>query len=367
MNTKTASTPDGVEFQQRVENDEAEKVKRVSSAVKFLHDPRVRHTPIANKVQFLRSKGLSTDEVCEAFGKAGQSNLIEEVKRIMSQQLPDTSLRNSGNSQISSRYEIGDATNLPPRQNYLSTHVGPLYAPQPPPFPQTHNEAKEVDWRDYVIGIGAALIGGFAAFKAFQIYSPYEIRRKDDKIRLNHRYETGTRRKRGGKRVSSESDDEYSKPSRDMATVPVPATPLPNAPTTGGNQEEIAKLQAELKETQEALEKEKKSKAELSVTLGKLRGQLNTQSRTNEKHELKIKSLQEEIERLNKESCNENEVNKTVDDVASATNILETNEDVEKGESLPRPSTPPATDPSSAEQQQDSLPVLHATDYDDGN
>ncbi|KAH9597573.1 Peroxisome membrane anchor protein Pex14p [Trypanosoma melophagium] len=366
MSIKTTSPPEGSEFQQRVENDETERVKRVSSAVKFLHDPRVRLTPTANKVQFLKSKGMTVDEVCEAFGKAGQSNLIEEVKRIMSQQPSVPSLWNTGNSQAPSRYEVGNATNLP-HQNSLSTHVGPLYAPQPPPFPLIHYETKETDWRDYVIGIGAALIGGFAAFKAFQIYSPYEMRRKDEKIRSNHRYEAGLRRKRGGKRLSSESDVEYSKPSRDLATVPVPTTPVPNAPSTGGNQEEVVKLRAELKETQDALEKEKKSKAELSVTLGKLRGQLNTQSRTNEKHELKIKSLQEEIERLNKESCNENEVNKTVDDVACATNIPQTNEDVEKSPTLLRPPTPPSTDPSCVEPQQNSLPILHATDFDDGN
>ncbi|EAN86372.1 putative peroxin 14 [Trypanosoma cruzi] len=307
MNTATTVgvTGDG-DARQRNSPEESEKRKRVSSAVQFLHDSRVKITPAANKIQFLKSKGLTTEEVCEAFEKAGQTIPLDEIKKIMNK--PSFGQLGSGvvNNNLAPGHVGSDATYVL-RQHPFMPHAGPLYTQQPPPFPQTPQGAKETDWRDVIIGVGAALISGFAAFKAFQIYSPYEIRRKDERTKKGSRMESQRRGKRHEGSVSPDRGAERPVTSLHTMAPPMPATPTPLPTATAANaaestEREIQKLQSELKETQEALEKEKRSKAEISVSLGKLRGQINALSRTNDNLESRIKLLQEEVDKANSEA-----------------------------------------------------------------
>ncbi|KEG11980.1 peroxin 14 [Trypanosoma grayi] len=361
MNAIMTGSVENGEFQKRINSEDPEKAKRVLSAVKFLVDPRVKLTPIANKVLFLKSKGLSTEEICEAFQKTGQPKSMEEIKRIMNQQNCVPVVPVASNSSLPSKHALGDST-YAAHQGPVSPYAGPLYTPQPPPFPQTRQESKEADWRDYVIAVGATLLGGFAAFKAFQIYSPYEIRRKDERTKSRPGNVTERRRHKSGRRASSESDIERPSLSQNIPALPMPATPTPNTSNTANGQDEVSRLQTEVKETQDALEKEKKSKAELSVTLGKLRGQLLAQTRANERQESKIKSLQEELDK----QLNEAGAPKTTDEnvgVASGEVCSpQVGAGMENTLSSPLPPVTACEKSDGAALEQSPLPVLRASE-----
>ncbi|ORX87616.1 hypothetical protein BCR32DRAFT_289259 [Anaeromyces robustus] len=106
----------------------------VSSATSFLKDPKVQKAPLAKRVAFLESKGLTQEEIKEALsradGNAPQSTAVV-ANGTVSPQLP---------------------------QNPYMQIV------QPPP--------KYLGWKDYFIG--TAIIGGvsYALYKALKKYLP---------------------------------------------------------------------------------------------------------------------------------------------------------------------------------------------------
>ncbi|RNF12157.1 peroxin 14 [Trypanosoma conorhini] len=355
MNTLTADAAEANETQQRMDSGESEKSKRVSSAVQFLHDPRVKFTPAANKIRFLMTKGLTAEEMYEAFEKAGQTTSLDEIKNAMN--APSVVGSRSGVVNVAAapgNNGVGRAGYLP-RQDPLPTYGGPLYAPQPPPLPPMPQETKELDWRDVVIGVGAALLTGFGAVKAFQAYSPYEIRRKDENAILGARGEVRRRGRRHEEDVPSERKagdrvpPSHSLPHNPPATLP----PLPAAATAeavvantaaGITELEVQELRMELKETQEALEKEKKSKAELSLNNSKLRAQFTATTRKNEKLELRVKTLQEELDKAKGVPNSQTELCETVTGAAAA--VTDPQQDVELQPNGPRVSSP--SDPTDA-------------------
>ncbi|ESL08156.1 peroxin 14 [Trypanosoma rangeli SC58] len=343
MNTLNTDTAKDDGAQQPMNCGESEKSKRVSSAVQFLHDPRVKFTPEANKIRFLKTKGLTAEEICEAFEKAGQTTSLDEVKKAMcASSLGRT--RPAAVNSASASGNGGSESGHVLRQNPVPTYAGPLYAPQPPPFPPMPQESKGIDWRDVVIGVGAALLGGVGAFKAFQTYSPYEIRRKDESANQGGRGEVRRRGKRDEEHASSNREAGYSVsssrsvgPSPPATLPPLPATTATAAATNTpaeGTEGDARDLQTELKEAQEALEKEKKSKAELSLTCGKLRAQLNTFLRKNEKLELRVKTLQEELDKAKEVTNSQKEPCETVTSVADSVPDPQQDADVQPNDPL---------------------------------
>lgn len=331
-----------------VEHTHSEREKRVSNAVEFLLDSRVRRTPTSSKVHFLKSKGLSAEEICEAFTKVGQPKTLNEIKRILSERPYVPTGPNSQHMTQPLRDESADSVPTP-HPNQSRRHTSLLYAPQAPPLPEAAAATRGVDWRDLVIGAGAAVIGGFAAFKAFQLYSPYEIRLKDEGSKPRSR-----RSRRGGRHASSDSEAERSLVHREVPALPVPAIPVASESHVDAKQAEIERLKTELKETQEALEAEKKGKAELSITLGKLRGQVTAYSRTNEKQESQIKSLQEEVNRLKSEIERKEDSAK----VKANSNVEETLDSKEEGL--------PSSDTESSNPNGASSEVARDTQQQDG-
>ena len=57
--------------------------KTIQNAVSFLKDSRVQNSPLSRKVNFLKSKGLSVEEIHEAFRQAGQDMDLEKIRNIV--------------------------------------------------------------------------------------------------------------------------------------------------------------------------------------------------------------------------------------------------------------------------------------------
>jgi len=107
----------------------------VSSATSFLKDPKVQKAPLAKRVAFLESKGLTQEEIEEALSRANG---------------------NAPKSQSTAVVAGGAAPQLPPNPY--------MQIVQPPP--------KYLGWKDYFIG--TAIIGGvsYALYRALKKYLP---------------------------------------------------------------------------------------------------------------------------------------------------------------------------------------------------
>ncbi|ORY15366.1 hypothetical protein LY90DRAFT_392084 [Neocallimastix californiae] len=107
----------------------------VCSATSFLKDPKVQKAPLAKRVAFLESKGLTQEEIEEALSRANG---------------------NAPKSQSTAVIAGGAAPQLPPNPY--------MQIVQPPP--------KYLGWKDYFIG--TAIIGGvsYALYRALKKYLP---------------------------------------------------------------------------------------------------------------------------------------------------------------------------------------------------
>ncbi|ORX45435.1 hypothetical protein BCR36DRAFT_333314 [Piromyces finnis] len=105
----------------------------VSSATSFLKDPKVQKAPLAKRVAFLESKGLTQEEIKEALSRA-----------------------DGNGAQSNAVVAAGGAPQLPSNPY--------MQIVQPPP--------KYLGWKDYFIG--TAIIGGvsYALYKALKKYLP---------------------------------------------------------------------------------------------------------------------------------------------------------------------------------------------------
>lgn len=123
--------------EQRVRQD------MVNNAVSFLTDPSVNDTPLAKKIQFLESKGMTNAEIQHALS--------------MAQQQPVTSTAAIPPPPTQSPAQ------LPPPP---SINPYPYYVPPPPPAPRSY------DWKDYVIMSTTA--AGFL-YGAYTVVSRYVL------------------------------------------------------------------------------------------------------------------------------------------------------------------------------------------------
>lgn len=109
---------------------EKERKELFDSAVAFLGDPGIRDAPLSKKIEFLKSKGLSDDEVEVALQEAAKNPVVDEAGK-------------SGNT-------VGTA-----RREYM-------YEAVPPALPRR-------DWKDYFI---------MATATAGLLYGAYEVTRR---------------------------------------------------------------------------------------------------------------------------------------------------------------------------------------------
>jgi len=109
----------------------------VSSATSFLKDPKVQKAPLAKRVAFLESKGLTQEEIEEALSRAN-----------------------------------GNPSNSNSNSNSMAVAGGPVQYPPNPYMQIVQPPPKYLGWKDYFIG--AAIIGGvsFTAYKALKKYLP---------------------------------------------------------------------------------------------------------------------------------------------------------------------------------------------------
>jgi peroxin-14 len=125
----------------------------VNNAVSFLTDSSVNDTPLAKKIQFLESKGMSNAEIQHALSLAQQQPISSTASISLPQSSPSPPLTmQQGQGQGQS----------------LTSNPGiyPYYTPLPPPAPRSY------DWKDYVI-MGTTTAGFI--YGAYQVVSRYVL------------------------------------------------------------------------------------------------------------------------------------------------------------------------------------------------
>lgn len=161
----------------------------IRSAVTFLADPRVRKTTIDRKIAFLKGKGLTAEQISNAFQQAGQSVNIEKINAISAaatvspSSTPLLSVQHPQQQQPpSSPYTTTSRNSSFSMARAAGSHTLYPYTPAPSRMmqPGAGQAESKADWRDVVIGVGAACLSALGGYHLFQRYSPYEIRRKGD-------------------------------------------------------------------------------------------------------------------------------------------------------------------------------------------
>ncbi|KAH9847355.1 peroxisomal membrane anchor protein conserved region-domain-containing protein [Lenzites betulinus] len=111
-----------------------ERQELMRNAVALLSDPKAQAAPLAQRIQFLEAKGLTSPEIEEA-------------------------LRMSASSQAAPRASM---------QGYPPSPYGPVYGPMP--YSPAQAPPQEWDWRDYFI---TAVVSGTIAYGAAALFRKY--------------------------------------------------------------------------------------------------------------------------------------------------------------------------------------------------
>lgn len=299
------------------------KQRRLTNGTNFLNNAAVKASPLNRRVNFLKSKGLSAEEIVECFERAGQPQTLDAIKSLISGTAAGGAAAAhvaappaaQPTTQAQALYAANPNYQQPPPAPYSQQqqyHAPLPHAPQPPPLPPRSEK-----WKDYVIAAGAASLAVVGAFKAFEHFSPFEVRRKSSTST------TTSSSSRSNRRVSSAapaqqmssgesegvSDVRRRLPQASLPLVPQPQTqPAAAATSTGLTvdtaasqqaltevQEKVTALEKELADAKAALDKERREKAELAVSNGKMKGQLTTLSRQNEKNVTEVTRLTNEL------------------------------------------------------------------------
>eukprot|EP01065_Artemidia_motanka_P051407 TRINITY_DN906_c0_g3_i1.p2 TRINITY_DN906_c0_g3~~TRINITY_DN906_c0_g3_i1.p2 ORF type:complete len:469 (+),score=133.95 TRINITY_DN906_c0_g3_i1:101-1507(+) len=204
----------------QVSQDPQAKAKRHQNATAFLRNPKVRTSTLTRRVNFLKSKGLSQQEILEAFRAVGDPQEPKKIEDI---------INNVTIPEPSSSSAPAPAAPPPPAAAPVHRQPAPPQYYQPPPqhysVPPPPPPRPERDWKDLFIG---ATVAGAAVWGLKTIVGQFvdvEVRRKGD-ARVS-------RRRRAANVAGSDLDD-FSRP-----TFPPPA-PARNA---GANREELQKLE----------------------------------------------------------------------------------------------------------------------------
>lgn len=331
--------------------------KRIANGVRFLSDARVQTSPISRRVNFLKSKGLSAEEIVECFSKAGQPQSLDAVNSLINGAtiasaapapvppaplppqstsgvyVPPPQQQQQQQQQLPMQMPAGYSYAPQPHQyqqmqqpNYQSTPHAMAAAPSaPPPFRLADR------WKDVVIGTGAAALVSWGAWKAFEAFSPFEFRWKSSDPMENSQTLRGaassqrstrgapasgarsgsarTSNSAGGLAAQPSSESEAERFSQRVGGLapPLPPLPAPQAaqqmpPSDDASEkritelkERIKTLEQELAEGRTTIERERREKAELAVNNGKLKGQVTSLGRHNDKNAAEVVRLTAEL------------------------------------------------------------------------
>lgn len=289
----------------------------LKNATGFLSNPQVKASPLSRKVNFLRSKGLTNEEIAEAFKRCGQPQSVESIDAA------------SKGTPPAAAPAVPQVTAVPNSQavQYAS---GPQYAPQPqyPPPPPAYPYAAQPPpslpassswgWKDYFVAGTVATISAGALVLGLQTYSPFTITRKErisSQSKRNRRYTSASEEDAVNNCPPTQTCTEFlrapsaasfvNRTNQPSAPAPPPAVSSAEVEQLRSNVQELSvKLEAAQKEasdTKQQLEKEQREKAELAVTVGKLRGQLTQSSRVSERNAQALQAAQDEVAKLKKE------------------------------------------------------------------
>eukprot|EP01061_Rhynchopus_euleeides_P007951 TRINITY_DN17015_c1_g1_i1.p1 TRINITY_DN17015_c1_g1~~TRINITY_DN17015_c1_g1_i1.p1 ORF type:complete len:366 (+),score=183.96 TRINITY_DN17015_c1_g1_i1:51-1100(+) len=130
----------------------------LQKAKEFLGNPQVRPTALARKVNFLKSKGMSVQEIHRAFEEVGQKKTMAEIE-------------NAANNVSVNPPAQPQAVNPPVAQQQQLLRPAPQQAPQP----------EGLTWKDYFIG--ATLFAGslFGVKTVASQYLDIDVKWKDER------------------------------------------------------------------------------------------------------------------------------------------------------------------------------------------
>lgn len=245
----------------------------ISAAISFLRNPKVCNATEKQKIAFLKSKGLTNEQICRAFKEVGVNVDLSTCESV-----PGPNKEYSSGS--------ADASSGAAVYSKRSTHT--LFPENYSPTNSSTQESTMFDWRNVVIGAGAAVLAAGSAVKLWNNYSPYEIKRKNA-VAVP---------------VSSPSPAPFvPAPSIPEPVAPRALPPLPTLPpqmpppATSLKLEELTK---EIETLKEALETERRSKAEITIRVSKLRGENYKLTYANQQLEQKVEEAEKEVQRLEK-------------------------------------------------------------------
>lgn len=302
---------------------DAARSKRINNATTFLKNPQVRASPLERRVNFLKSKGLSPEEISEAFSRAGQPQSVDAIQKIV-----NTHTSAATTAPKTSTSTAATAQPQQPQQPNVVYVQQPMYHPPPPPPPPPKPPAW--GWKDYFIGATLAAAGTLGAVKAVQYFAPFDIVWRDGSGGVDGGARSGSNRgvaaptspksrRRGKNATSSDSEavnlaasrnfaqsgtfsptqsQAFAPPQPPVPPAAPPATAAPPAqsteaaaPAPSDTAAEVEQLKKEVAELTEKLDKERKEKAEMAVTNAKVKGQVTQLSRANEKSTAELARL----------------------------------------------------------------------------
>ena len=255
---------------------------KIQNGVLFLRNPAVRNSSLTNRVNFLKGKGLSMEEISRCFTEAGTPQTLDVLKAAAS----------------------GSLAVAPPN---VAPPLPPAQHAQSHPSVPTVSEAWT--WKDYFVG---ATISTLAAMGIYQ-YSPYHVVPKDELDALRRAVAQGGKQRAKKSRSRRETNDigiveGNFAPSSDGGAVAAPPSAAPPALPTSTEEkpsleEELEKAKKEAQEKSADADKARREKAELAANNGKLKGQLMQVNRSLERTETEVSKLKKRIEEMEKEAA----------------------------------------------------------------
>lgn len=235
----------------------------VRTAVSFLKNPKVINASINQKISFLKRKGLSDEQIYSALSYVGEKVTLDEIKAV-----PAAVSQSSAG--------VGAAT--------LSDSTYTVYPPHTPPTQNgsSHSDATW-DWRNIVIGAGAAAAASYGLVKAWSAFSPYELKRRSEAPQALSDVCTG---------------DSNLMPS--VPFPPLPALPENTSSVTAASGTTVESLQKEIADLNAALTAERKNIADITVRTSMFRAEKVALANKNDRLQEQISDLESQIEELKK-------------------------------------------------------------------
>ena len=271
--------------------------RKIISAVKFLKDKRVQNSPLMGQVRFLKSKGLSLDEVHLAFEKAGLTKTMEELRPIFFR------------TQINSSDVVNTSAAPNSYGNKSTQQIAYSSGPRSPSISTTASGTRDSTWATWAVRSITSSLAIIGAYQLMRSYPPFEVRWKEESSE-NTVLENV-------KAVSRENIDG----SEDV------------------QQKHIPQLRESLTRSEEEVSRLRRDRVDLQSNAAKTRGELQSKQRKLEAVEAENRRLQDE---LYKKTSNTMAVTTTQDDSQQLcehaqqirSDIKETIDQVEAAENL---------------------------------